>query len=175
MKSKISALVDGELGRAEAEQAFAALSSEDSVRDTWRAYHLISDSMRDTHWLSAGFAQRVAARLAQEPTVLAPSRRRRLPIRVPFWALSAAASLAAVAMVGWVAFGPQEIPGAASVQVAQSPRQHQPALDAIQVVAPPDAANDYLLAHQGYSPRNSLQGIAPYVRTVSSSARASGR
>jgi len=27
-------------------------------------------------------------------------------------------------------------------------------------------ANDYLLAHQGFSPRVSLQGMAPYVRTV---------
>jgi hypothetical protein len=31
----------------------------------------------------------------------------------------------------------------------------------------PSAANDYLLAHQGFSPRVSLQGMAPYVRTVS--------
>jgi hypothetical protein len=30
----------------------------------------------------------------------------------------------------------------------------------------PSAANDYLLAHQGFSPRVSLQGMAPYVRTV---------
>jgi hypothetical protein len=30
----------------------------------------------------------------------------------------------------------------------------------------PTAANDYLLAHQGFSPRVSLQGMAPYVRTV---------
>lgn len=175
MKSKISALVDGELERSEAEQAVEAITSEGPARDTWRAYHLISDSMRDIQWLSAGFTQRVAAQLAQEPTVVAPSRPRRLPMRVPFWALSAAASLAAVAMVGWVAFGPQEIPGAGTIRVAQSPRQVQPAPEAIQVVAPPDAANDYLLAHQAYSPRNALQGIAPYVRTVSSSARAGGR
>ena len=31
----------------------------------------------------------------------------------------------------------------------------------------PSSANDYLLAHQGFSPRVSLQGMAPYVRTVS--------
>jgi hypothetical protein len=31
----------------------------------------------------------------------------------------------------------------------------------------PAAANDYLLAHQGFSPRVSFQGMAPYVRTVS--------
>ena len=29
------------------------------------------------------------------------------------------------------------------------------------------ATQDYLLAHQVFSPRNSLQGMVPYVRTVS--------
>jgi hypothetical protein len=35
----------------------------------------------------------------------------------------------------------------------------------------PSSANDYLLAHQGFSPRMSLQGMAPYVRTVSDSTQ----
>jgi hypothetical protein len=29
------------------------------------------------------------------------------------------------------------------------------------------ATRDYLIAHQAFSPRNSLQGMAPYVRSVS--------
>jgi len=33
-------------------------------------------------------------------------------------------------------------------------------------VLPSSEANDYLLAHQGFSPRVSLQGMAPYVLTV---------
>jgi hypothetical protein len=33
------------------------------------------------------------------------------------------------------------------------------------------AANEYLLAHQGFSPRVSFQGMAPYVRTVADQAR----
>ena len=31
----------------------------------------------------------------------------------------------------------------------------------------PSAANEYLLAHQAFSPRVSFQGMAPYVRNVS--------
>jgi sigma-E factor negative regulatory protein RseA len=111
----------------------------------------------------------VGERIAQEPTVLAPSRRRIEAARVPVWALSAAASLAAVALVGWVAFGPREEP-----QLALSQPQ-VPAVQEAPQVAPPAAANDYLLAHQGYSPRNSLQGVAPYVRTVSGGMRGLGR
>jgi len=38
------------------------------------------------------------------------------------------------------------------------------------LVPPPGGANDYLLAHQGFSPRVALQGMAPYVLTVSDPA-----
>jgi sigma-E factor negative regulatory protein RseA len=173
MKSKISAFMDGELEQHEAASALEALRIEGEARDDWRRYHLIGDLMRDPNTLSsgfgAGFSSRVADRIAREPTVLAPPRRRNEVVRMPVWALSAAASLAAVALVGWVAFGPGEEP-----QLARSQPQ-VPAAQEAQQVAPPAAANDYLLAHQGYSPRNSLQGAAPYVRTVSGDMRGLGR
>ena len=169
MKSKISAFMDGELAQQEAGAALESLRDEGEARDVWRRYHLIGDLMRDPNTLSSGFSSRVAERIAQEPTVLAPARRRIQAARMPVWALSAAASLAAVALVGWVAFGPREEP-----QLAVSPPQVAVAQEAPQV-APPAAANDYLLAHQGYSPRNSLQGAAPYVRTVSGNMRGPGR
>jgi hypothetical protein len=56
---------------------------------------------------------------------------------------------------------------ARQAEVAQA---RQPAPLAAQV-QPPDSANDYLYAHQVYSPRNTLQGVAPYVRMVSGEAR----
>jgi hypothetical protein len=60
--------------------------------------------------------------------------------------------------------------------VAQTAPQQQPAPEVAQVqpnlVPPPTAANDYLLAHQGFSPRVSFQGMAPYVRSVSTPAPA---
>ena len=31
--------------------------------------------------------------------------------------------------------------------------------------------NDYLIAHQEYSPSTAIQGVAPYVRTVADSQR----
>ena len=57
--------------------------------------------------------------------------------------------------------------------IAQAPRA--PAVvpvkeSALQRVPLPSAADDYLLAHQGYSPRLTLQGVAPYIRTVSDEA-----
>lgn len=159
MKARISELMDGEVGPHESVGPLDALGAGGEARDTWRRYHLIGDVMRDTRLISGGFSARVAAKPAAEPTVLAPSRVAPVRQRQRWQLLSAAASLAAMALVGWVAFGTQE---------SESPTaQAQP----IAVLVPPPAtANDYLYAHQGYSPRNSLQGVAPYVRMVSGEA-----
>ncbi len=81
--------------------------------------------------------------------------------------LRAAASVAAVALVGFLAiqsFGPE------NQQVAQKV-QERPKPVATAHVPMTGAVNDYLLAHQNYSPRSTLQGVAPYVRTVSESSR----
>ena len=166
MKQKISELMDGELEGREAAAPLAALREEGEARDAWRSYHMIGDAMRDTRMLSAGFSGRIAAGLAQEPTVMSPGRIASVRQRPRWQMLSAAASVAAVAMVGWVAFAPQE----SGTPVAQVPPP-VPAKQTAQV-APPEQANDYLYAHQGYSPRNSFQGVAPYVRTVSGKALA---
>ena len=153
MKEEISALMDGELEEHASARAIDALRREGEALECWRIYHLISDGMRDTRLLSQGFTARLAERLAGEATVLAPAN---LPGKTPVqrFAFAAAASLAAVALVGWLAFAPQPV------------AQAQPAL-ATTMVPLSSAANDYLLAHQGFSPRVSLQGMAPYVRTVS--------
>ena len=66
MKARISELLDGELDGREAAGPLDALCGEGEARDTWRRYHLISDAMRDTQLLSAGFAARVAAKIAED-------------------------------------------------------------------------------------------------------------
>ena len=154
MKEQISALMDGELDEPAAENAIRALRAEGESLEAWRTYHLVSDAMRDTRLLSAGFTARVAERLAREPTVLAPASLPRPAVKR--FALAAAASVAGVGLVGWLAFAPQPD----TQPVAQSPA---PAMASIPL---PSETNDYLLAHQGFSPRVSLQGMAPYVRTV---------
>jgi sigma-E factor negative regulatory protein RseA len=168
MKERISQLMDGELDERSAADAIAACGRGGDALETWRTYHLISDGMRDTRVLSAGFSARLAERLAAEPTVLAP-RRSRAESRTWF-ALSAAASFAAVGLVGWLAFAPQ--PGNAPAQIAEVQKINTQEMPPV-LVPPPSAANDYLLAHQGFSPRVSFQGMAPYVRSVSSPGRES--
>jgi sigma-E factor negative regulatory protein RseA len=168
MREKISVWMDGELDDEAAAQLMDTLARDREALDTWRTYHLISDALRESGGLSEGFTARVAAQLAKEPALPAPNRLlapNRLKTEQPRRWVAMAASVAAVALVGWLGFAPQQT--AVVVPVAQAPRvmpdlESKPAL-----VPPPSGANDYLLAHQGFSPRVSLQGMAPYVRTVS--------
>ena len=156
MKEKLSALMDGELDDKSAAAVIEELGRDPEAAQTWRTYQLISDAMRESELLSPDFTARLSERLHKEPTVLAPRAMQRAPQR--WFAVSAAASVvAAVGLVGWLAFAPQPQAPAPVAQTVEPPT----------MVPMPTAANDYLLAHQGFSPRLSLQGMAPYVRTVS--------
>ena len=166
MKDRISQLMDGELDDRSAAETIKACGQGGEALDAWRTYHLISDAMRDSRVLSAGFSARVIQRLEAEPTVLAPQRAR--AESRTWFALSAAASFAAVALVGWLAFAPQS---GVAPQVAQAPKPAAEAQQTPPTAMAPSAANEYLLAHQGFSPRVSFQGMAPYVRNVSEQAR----
>ena len=170
MNDRISELMDGELEDREAARLIGTLGGEGEARDAWRTYHLIGDALRDTSVLSAGFAARVAEKIAQEPTVLAP---RGLPSERPrnWFAVPAAvaAGLAGISVVGWLALAPQTRAPAPVATVAPPLAQVQPAQP--QTIPLPSATSDYLLAHQGFSPRSSLQGMSAYARTVSAEAR----
>lgn len=174
MKAKISMLMDSELDDGELGGVLTALSTPGEARGAWRTYHLIRDALRGDGALATDIAAKTGERLTLEPTVLAPRRATRNPARTRWVALSAAASVAAVALVGWLALAPR--PGgdvSVSGAIAQAPQA--PAMvpvkeKTLQRVPLPNAADDYLLAHQGYSPRLTLQGVAPYIRTVSDEA-----
>lgn len=165
---KISALMDNELGEQDSRQALLRLGDTPEARECWATYHLIGDAMRGQHAV-VDVSARVAHALESEPTVLAPRRVKR-PSRVMTYALSAAASLSAIAVVGWMAFSTQTTlqPAAelASAQVAEPPLVSAPANGAV---------SDYLLAHQGVSPSSSLQGVVPYIRMISAQQPAADR
>jgi sigma-E factor negative regulatory protein RseA len=157
MKENLSAWIDGELGDQQARQLPQQLKRDAQLRGNWDCYHLIGDALRGVQ--GPDLCSKIRARLDAEPTVLAPQRRSTAE-RLRWVALSVAASVAAVAFVGWMALsGVQQD----SAQIAAVP-----AAEVKQVAVPAgEVANDYLLAHQRYSPSNAMQGLAPYVRTVS--------
>jgi len=154
---KISALVDGELSEQETRHNLSRFKQSPECRETWTMFHLIGDAMRGECILGSDFTARVCEQLAQEPTVIAP---RFTYKRMISYALSAAASLAAVAFVLTLVVS-TENPFHPQQQVAQV----TPAASA--KPATQSRINEYLMAHQEFSPSTTLQGVAPYVRTVS--------
>lgn len=162
MDEKISQLMDGELDEENAQRLLASLRRPEAQHE-WHAYHLIGDALRDTSPLSDGFMERFSARLAEEPTVLAP---RYLPRHSPRTiALSAAASVAAVSLVVWAVLQTGAVNEPAELIVAKAP---PPGLVSASV-------NPYLLAHQEHSPSVAMQGMATYIRTVSESREVAAR
>lgn len=157
MGEQISRFMDGDLDGAEADTALREIKHPDGVA-TWVCYHVIGDALRRSGAPTPGFAERFEARLAAEPTVLAPKPRQvhRLPLA---WA--AAATVAAVLVVGSVAVSMLD-PQPTALAKARETTAVRAALAAPQPVSP-----DYLLAHQEYSPTTQIQGVGPYLRAVS--------
>lgn len=161
MNERISALMDGEGDESELTQNLARLRSNAELRRIWDTYHLIGDTLRGH--AAPALAARVSERLIAEPTVVAPQRRTptRRMARIAF---SAAAGAAGVALVAWLA-----LPGLKSEpqQVAVSAPPGAPLAAFVPAVTPAAVGvENYLLAHQSFSPTGAMQGVAPYVRTV---------
>jgi sigma-E factor negative regulatory protein RseA len=166
----VSALMDGELEDQPAQRELARLREDLELRDRWEAFHLIGDAMRGERMLSRSFDEMVAKRLAAEPTVLAPRRRASPAKRYTTYALSAAASVSAAALVAWVAISPNA-PTGLQANLGGNPAAGNTAVNAqgapaVQSVLSDGRMNEYMLAHQGFSPSNAFQGLAPYIRTV---------
>lgn len=147
MKSRISSLMDNE--EDEADTLLDALNRDADLRGCWNAYHLIGDTLRGHVGINPQFQSRLMARLAAEPTVLAPHPRRRVR---PVFLFSAAASLAAALVVGWALLP--------SAPVAEAP----PVVYARNNVSP-ESVDNYLLAHHELAQDGSMQ-TAYYVRPV---------
>jgi sigma-E factor negative regulatory protein RseA len=172
---KISELMDGELEAREAQRLLVRIKQDEGLVHCWYTFHLIGDALRGEPVLSRDFDERLATRLAGEPTVLTP-RRRVLMKRVTTYALSAAASLSAVALVIWIAFFNN--PLAPQPELATAPTTPPPAAaPSTQLTSVPSNGqmNEYLIAHQEFSPSTTIQGLAPYIRSVSGTQQAKGR
>ncbi len=173
---RISAFMDGESGHAETHQAMLRLKQDEEFNETWATFHLIGDTMRGDPLLRDDFMARFHARMEREPTQLAPRVTWR---KSASFALSAAASISAIAVVLTLTFA--DNPLRPQPPIAAVPRVEAPVVAQVEQNARPVAAvnqgkvNEYLMAHQEYSPSTALQGVAPYVRTVSESRDGNNR
>lgn len=138
----------------------------DQLRHHWDTFHLIGDTLRGEYPLSRDLSQRVTQRLAQEPTALGP-RRSALKGITPY-ALSAAAPLSAIALLGWIAFFNHPLTPQPEFAKAPNtpPATAAPSTESASVLGD-GKMNEYLIAHQEFSSSTAILGLFPYIRSVS--------
>jgi sigma-E factor negative regulatory protein RseA len=167
MKTRISALMDGELEQHEVVETLRALRRSDELRTEWRDGHLIGAALRGERRLDLDVTARVMSAIDLEPTVMAPKPGRMADWRRP--ALALAASAAGVAVVAWLALTPDGsglpagLPAGAGGLAAARPGP---------VVAQTQSTprlQEYLVAHQAYAPGGVIGGAARNIRTVAAS------
>lgn len=177
MKTRISALMDGELEDHEIAETLRALRRDGELRSQWCDCQVIGAALRGESELDIDVAARVMSALDLEPTVMAPG-----PRRMPEWqrpVLALAASAAGVAVVAWLALAPAGDGGpalAAGQAVATGPASARQETVLAPVLAPVLAQSrstprlqEYLLAHQAYAPGGAIVGGARNIRTVAAS------
>lgn len=143
MTQELSSLMDGELEGPEAERAIRGCCGSEDLKQKWQAYHLIGEAMRGEGPCRRASTERIMAALRQEPTVLAP--RRPLSTAAGRVAFAAAASVATVAVVGWI--GMQDRATSAGPVLARQVPAETPA----PVAARNDEivlASDYVVVHR---------------------------
>ena len=181
--SEVSALFDGEL---EDHEVRAAIKGCLNDPQHWHAYAVISDGLRGECPDTPDMTASVMARVNEEPVVLAPRNLKRPARHHPLLAL--AASVAGVAVVGWLALtGNPQAPLSDNSLAAASNRMNlavspaltfakapvsgtNPSLAATQdkpaAVVTQGDLNEYLLAHHAQAATARLGDSTKQVRTV---------
>jgi sigma-E factor negative regulatory protein RseA len=180
---RISALMDGELDRDDVARAVQGVKERSELGEAWSTYHLIGDVLRGERGAVPQLLPAIRAKLADEPTVLAPKKKRVESLRrLVLPSLAAAAALTAVT---WMSLVTQQgatttaspvaevivpatsAPPSSVVATLIQPTYTSASIPPIQF--PSRRIDAYLQAHQEFSPSRTIQGLAAYARTVSTS------
>lgn len=164
MTKELSALFDGELEIHEGPLLWSDLKRNPRLREAWQDYKLIGDALRAESNLARDITSGVMHNLASEPVVLMPK-----PQRARKWSsvvMAMAASVAGVAVVGWLALSQTMLGGESPTLAQQAPVSHS-GTTVVAAPAPAHGMQEYMLAHQTNAPGLSLQGGTQHIRTVS--------
>ncbi len=190
--SELSALLDGELEPHELDRTLHAVKHDRALRATWQAYALIGDRLRQESATGRDLTAGVMARIDAEPVVLAPGNLQAArAARGHHPMLALAASVAGVAVVGWLALAgspaqfsplPQAehlaaatsnaptafgaVPPAPTFSVATAAPTEGSTPAAVASTATRNDLSEYLLAHHTQSATFRLGNNAGHARTV---------
>ncbi|SDW33809.1 sigma-E factor negative regulatory protein [Nitrosomonas oligotropha] len=176
MKSKVSALMDGELDQQDVSNIIEAIKKDNDLRDEWKAYHVIGDALRQSSRLSMNISASVNQKLKAEPTILSPhNSSRNVEKKQTHKVLAFSMAASVIAMVsGWVImnnlYNPQQV-----MVAEQSKRDNNLTTTPITVSSPPlihnyshppVEMNDYLFVHREFSPGITMNGQVTNVNNV---------
>jgi sigma-E factor negative regulatory protein RseA len=161
VKEQLSACLDGELPEAELGLLLKQLQRDPQLRQSMGSYSLIGEAMRGPGAVraSSGFADRIAAAIAEEPIANAPARK---VTAVPRWVRPAAgfAVAAGVAAVAVVSLQPatiqtQQVAGtqsmATTIETADSYTVPTNVEGTGSAFIPAARLTNYVVAHSEYS------------------------
>lgn len=176
MLERLSALLDGEMDRAEADAAIAAVCASPALLRQWHELHRVGDALRSNEVAACdaeSFCNRVRQALAAEPTVLAPrsSSASRIGLR-RYW-MPGLAIAASVAAVGFVAVPLLRTPDTNSLAKAVNAGTAVAALDPAPKPLPTivnarglsPSFNPYLAAHRELIGNSVVPRAAVYLRS----------
>lgn len=191
---ELSALADGDGDRAGLIAACAQWRDDGELRASWHAYHLIGDVLRSEE-LAAGahrdadFLKALRARMAEEPTVLAPDAPSVPPATRWTWKAPAAVAAGFMVVIGALVAiqGASGLPGAAvGTMLAQAPggaaAPSQSAARVAATTAEPQALvadgqllrdarlQRYFAAHQQFDASSALGASSGFLRAATSRA-----
>jgi sigma-E factor negative regulatory protein RseA len=183
-REQISALADGELPEQHVNMVLGTLRQIENKAD-WEIYHQIGDVLRSDDMavlLSAGFASRMAARLDAEPAIVAPAvadwtaeQAAEAMRPAKRWAMPSMVAAAAVAAVAFITTPQLMVAMKSEPAIVEAAKLASvgPAADQAATVATSGSdgvilrdpgIDDYLLAHQRFSP--SVYSTAQYARSA---------
>lgn len=179
LNEQISALVDGELNRAEEALFIRRLTEDRGLQDALARYQLISDAMHEIlpQQVDTGFSQRVRKALGAEPAIKGKGRMglalRTRALLKPLAGLAVAASIALVAVLSLQTLRQEQAP-APAVATAPADSDYIRAADGqppavSQLAGRPQTSQRldvYLVNHNEYAISHSMRGMLPYVRIV---------
>jgi len=184
--------MDGELDSIEVPDIINHVKKTDELRNEWSKYHLIGDALRQPEMPTFDIASGIRKKLALEPTVLAPESHKEHKGKVFAFAV-AASMVTAVAAVAWMGGQTMDKPlnpasNKAALQASVQTESTEPTVVTVPVLAQEEGSitdksvvqvdsavipipapiqlNDYLFAHEEFSPRTMIRGVSPYMRTV---------